>query len=169
MKYPTSWPTSCFPLWFFRFKPVSRDPWAYGEESQKSSPLQGKQRWFHLWGTLWKVAVNTQLPHGNGKNRPTRAGSHHRKPVPGGFQKSSWGSYVSCSWPLCVWQSARCFSIYYYFEINRLPNLLARRWFDESSFRERWLIYGWVHRRGPCGEAVFEAEGNRDTLMWERR
>lgn len=33
---------------------------------------------------------------------------------------------------LSAWQSARHFNMYYYFEINRLPNLSARRWLDEK-------------------------------------
>lgn len=35
------------------------------------------------------------------------------------------------------WQSARHFSRWCCFEINRLPNLSARRWFNECSFGER--------------------------------
>lgn len=59
--------------------------------------------------------------------------------------------------------------MYYCFEIKRLPKLSASRWLDESSFGERGFMYGSVHRRGPCREPVFEAEGNRETSKWERK
>lgn len=75
---------------------------------------------------------------------------------------------IVTEYSLCAWQSASHFSMYYCFEIKRLPKLSASRWLDESSFGEKGFMYGWVHRRGPCREAAFEAEGNRETSKWER-
>lgn len=92
-----------------------------------------------------KEAADTESPHGNGKSRPTRVLDRTTEKlflVVSEKNQAGVDMQIVTEYSLCAWQSARHFSMYYCFEIKRLPKLSASRRLDESSFGERGFMYG---------------------------